>query len=115
MLNPATTYYWKFRALGDNTSSEWSAVGASKTAPLLPGHEVTSTEAVNAQNEANALTVATGTSPVVPVPTFTIMVTNTIAGIPGTEWLVPAFSGLAGVIVLLVLLILILTIKVWKR
>jgi len=115
MLNPATTYYWKFRALGDNTFSEWSAVGAFKTAPLPPGHEVTSTEAVNAQNEANALTVATGTSPVVPVPTFTIMVTNTIAGIPGTEWLVPAFSGLAGVIVLLVLLILILTIKVWKR
>ena len=37
-LNYATTYYWKVRALGTNTSSAWSSVGAFTTepAPLPP-------------------------------------------------------------------------------
>ncbi len=32
-LNYVTTYYWKVRAVGTNTSSEWSSVGAFTVAP----------------------------------------------------------------------------------
>ena len=33
-LNHTTTYYWKVRATGINTSSEWSSVGAFTVAPV---------------------------------------------------------------------------------
>lgn len=35
-LVPGTTYYWRVRALGDGTTSAWSATRAFTTAPLLP-------------------------------------------------------------------------------
>ena len=45
-LNYDTTYYWKVRAIGSNTYSDWSAVAAFTTEPLPPESVTTTPPAV---------------------------------------------------------------------
>ncbi|MEN8614728.1 hypothetical protein ABFB09_05540 [Dehalogenimonas sp. THU2] len=85
-LTSATTYYWKIRAVSENSFSAWSAVSAFTTA-------------------APATTAPTSpvvTSPVAPTVTVPIAPTMTMP-----DWLAFSLAGMGGAVVLLLLALVI--------
>ncbi|AKG52854.1 hypothetical protein DGWBC_0166 [Dehalogenimonas sp. WBC-2] len=77
-LAPATTHYWKIRAVSDNSFSAWSAISAFSTA-------------------ATIATVPVTTSPVITAPTAT-PAPLTMA-MP--DWLAVTLAGMGGAVVML--------------
>ncbi|MFC1931755.1 hypothetical protein ACFLXJ_06115 [Chloroflexota bacterium] len=111
-LNYDTTYYWKVRAIGANTYSDWSAVSAFTTEPPPP-LQVTSpvpTPAISIVPPPSTTPIPVpmppAPSPVPPPPTSTIQIPTT------PNWVIYLIGALLLTIILLLIIILVLTLAV---
>lgn len=77
-LAPATTHYWKIRAVSDNSFSAWSAISAFSTAAIA--------------------TVPATTNPVITAPTPT---TPAPIAMAMPDWLAVTLAGMGGAVIIL--------------
>ncbi len=130
-LAPATTYYWKVRALTAGAASAWSATGIFTTAP--PAATTTPEVTTTAAPEATASNAPAGSTPtlqlfspatpsVSPTETTPAVITVSPAPVtvlyePGTvpAWLIYTIGGLLASVVLILAVLFVVVLRIRGR